>query len=273
MDDKRFDALAKTLVSGASRRGIAKGAVGGALAGVLARLAAGAGTAQERGAGAEHCAANGQKCDPARRLGTGHLHPCDRCCSDYSVRVRDGKRRCACKPAGEACRGGKAFQCCSGVCNGGFCTGRGELVERGEGASTVGSAPGCQGTDAGCTEVFEGTVEGRPIDGSFTATLTAKNFRQGEGQSGSEFTSDVNGTIELVDESSGDTLELEVQGQQEGDGETGEFTFTGTYTITGGTGRFVGASGTGEAFASGTDDGLTTTLDVVRLRGTVTTVG
>ena len=270
MDDKRFDALAKTLVRGASRRGIARGVVGGALAGVLARVAAGTGAAQERGVGEEHCAENGQICRPSRRLGTRHRHSCDRCCSDYSVKVNDDRRRCSCKPAGEECAARKGFQCCSGVCNGGFCTGRGDLVERGEGSSTSPSAPGCQGTEVGCTETFAGNIEGRPIDGSFTGTLTATNFQDaGEGN----FTSNVNGTFELVDESTGDTLELEVQGQQEGNSTTGEFTFTGTYTITGGTGRFVGATGTGDAFARGTDEGQTTTLDVVRLRGTITTVG
>ena len=270
MDDKRFDALAKTLVRGASRRGIARGVVGGALAGVLARVAAGTGAAQERGVGEEHCAENGQICRPSRRLGTGHRHSCDRCCSDYSVKVNDDRRRCSCKPAGEECAERKGFQCCSGVCNEGVCTGRGSLVERGSGESTQGSEQGCQATPEGCTEVFEGKIEGRPIDGSFVGTLTATNFKAGTGPG--EFTSDVAGTFILEDDTTGDTLELEIDGTQSGDSDDNTFDFTGTYTITGGTGRFAGASGTGQATGNGTDEGQTTKLENVRLEGSIVTV-
>ena len=269
MDDKRFDALAKMLVSAASRRGVARGVVGGAFAAVVARASAGKGAAQERAVGTESCAENGQICSPRRRLGTGHLHSCNQCCSDYSVKVNDGRRRCSCKPAGQECAPRKGFQCCSGVCNARFCTGRSELVERGEGTITRTSPEGCQFTEAGCTSTIAGTVEGRPIDGTFAGTLTGTNFQD---QGGGDFTSDVRGTVTLTDDSSGDALEVEFEGEQSANSASGESTFDGTFTIVGGTGRFVGASGSGTI--RGTDtDGNPETLDSVVLRGTITTAG
>jgi hypothetical protein len=87
------------------------------------------------------------------------------------------------------------------------------------------------------------------------------------------YTSDVAGTITILETATGDTLTVDVEGELTGDG-SGEpnapFTTTGTYTITGGTGRFSGASGTGTATSSGTDDGQSGTLDAITLTGTIT---
>ncbi len=107
MDGSRFDLLTRAL----SRRAGLRGAVAG--------LAAAAGLVSTAGAkpAAESCLTNGQRCGK----GSGKKgKPCAKCCSRHAVTQPNGRKRCACKPAGMSAR--NAAQCCSGERSaGGFC--------------------------------------------------------------------------------------------------------------------------------------------------------
>ena len=92
---------------------------------------------------------------------------------------------------------------------------------------------------------------------------------------GTTFTADVEGTITATDTATGDTLTLSIDGELSGDGSgaaNAPFTFTGVYTITGGTGQFAGATGAGRVEATGTDSGQTGTLTSLTLDGAITTI-
>ncbi len=112
MDDRRFDALARASARASTRRA--------ALVGVFAAWLPLVTKARPGGTdapSAEACLAIGQRCGKgAGRNGK----PCAKCCSRHSITQSNGKRRCACKPAGTVA--GNAAQCCSGRRSaGGFC--------------------------------------------------------------------------------------------------------------------------------------------------------
>lgn len=120
------------------------------------------------------------------------------------------------------------------------------LNEQGQGVETVPAPDGCQFTLGGCTVQSGGTITGTPIQqGTYSSTLTvdwASATSNGQGgfcapASGTATLFGPNGTI--TKDESGTVCEV---------GPTGinvEHTFQGTYTITGGTGAYAGATGSG----------------------------
>lgn len=119
MDDKRFDQLVKKFEIVTSRRGAAKGVIGGFLGGTWAALTGQDGEAQDFEA--QECSPNGAKCGPFRRSRNRKRiiqRPCDRCCSRHSDATRNG-RRCAAREDGMSC--GNDGQCASGNCQDGVC--------------------------------------------------------------------------------------------------------------------------------------------------------
>ena len=113
MDEQKFDAIAKRLAAGNTRRGALRLLGGGALGALLAALG------RERVAAGEvtpaACTANGVRC------GANTPRGCGTCCSQCTSRQENGQRRCACCRDGRACR--RDDQCCSGSCMGGVCGG------------------------------------------------------------------------------------------------------------------------------------------------------
>ena len=98
MDNRHFDALARAVAGGASRRSILRGLLGGALAGVPAL-----GGGREAAAG---CFKQGRRCRYDRQC-------CSGLCNAYFGRCTD-----ACGPPNANCS--EADDCCSGICTG-FC--------------------------------------------------------------------------------------------------------------------------------------------------------
>ena len=116
MDDIRFDRIARSVSQAAdsdrmihrlSRLLSRRSLVGGSLGAVL--------LAARRGAGAEAQIVP-EDCIPAgRRCGTGKKNrQCNRCCFGYHVVNGQGKKKCACRPAGTTCD--NPSQCCTGIC-------------------------------------------------------------------------------------------------------------------------------------------------------------
>lgn len=271
MESGRFDTLVKGIAERASRRSMIKGAAAGALVSLFAKGVDAPSAAAQRGAeegsgpSAERCTPNGQRCG---KNGGKKSRPCKKCCTRYTIKARNGRRRCACRPNGQNC--GNDSQCCTGTCTNRTCMPAGSVVgpnlnEQGSGTLTRTSPDGCQFTPAGCTNTVNGTItSGTPVaSGDFTGTLTGTNFQAGGSQN--EFTSDVIGQITLTEDGTDDTIIFQIEGQQTGNDSTGASTFDGNYTITGGTGRFTGATGAGTIEASGPAG----TLDSVTLDGTI----
>ena len=115
LDDNRFDRIARTVSQAAdsdgmihrlsrllSRRSLVSGAIGAAL------LAAGRGATQAQIA-VEDCIPAGQRCGTGRKD-----RQCSRCCFGYHVVNGEGKKKCACRPAGTRCDA--PVQCCTGIC-------------------------------------------------------------------------------------------------------------------------------------------------------------
>jgi hypothetical protein len=116
LDDNRFDRVAKSVSQAAdsdgmihrlsrllSRRSLVGGALGAAL------LAVGRGGGTQAQIVVEDCIPAGQRC------GTGQKkRQCNRCCFGYHVVNAQGKKKCACRPAGIACDA--PAQCCTGIC-------------------------------------------------------------------------------------------------------------------------------------------------------------
>lgn len=266
MDDQRFDELAKDWATRVSRRSVVKGGLGGALVAALSSLPIVSASAQDAPVTALGCAQNGVKCRPSLRLGTKHQHPCRKCCSRYSVKVRKG-RRCACRPGGMSCNYG--HKCCSGVCTSRTCSGQQQLRERGgNGTFAQADIPGCESTPEGCPTVIEGDITGgTPIsDGTFSGTFTSsETMDNGDGT----FTTPVSGPVTLTEDGTGQMLEFDVDGEVVSE-ESGAFTFTGTYQITGETGRFAGATGNGTVTFSGrSESDAAGFIDSFRLDGTI----
>jgi len=125
----------------------------------------------------------------------------------------------------------------------------------GSGTESSLSAAGCQFTLAGCTVESDGTAISSHLGkGAYTSTLTIDWAAATSNGSGG-YCAPASGTSTLT-AANGDSLTFSESGTVCEVGATGigvPHSFNGTYTITGGTGRFVGAGGTGTI--TGGDDG------------------
>lgn len=277
MDDQRFDALTKGLAGRLTRRSAWQGALGG-LVGVVG-LTAGAGDADAQGRNrrvrAQHCLADGAVCRPAdpskpNRQGTQHRHRCRQCCSRFSVQVGRG-RKCACRPEGMP---GNRSQCCSGVVRGGRCA----LPAVTQGLFEQYTGPGRLTSPNPLTKNISGPISGSHIIGTYTGTVTLSNVRANPAAPGT-FLANAVVTLTLRETgASPATLTLRASGTLEGfpglPGEVQWFAQLGSlpYTITGGTGRYAGATGTGELDIGFTDRGAAAgTVDFLHIDGTITT--
>jgi len=125
----------------------------------------------------------------------------------------------------------------------------------GSGTETSLSGVGCQFTPAGCTVQTSGTATSSHLGtGPYTTTLTVL-WSQATPNGDGGYCAPATGPSTLT-AANGDQLDLQNTGTVCEVGPTGNnapHTFTGTYTITGGTGRFTRASGSGSL--TGGDDG------------------
>lgn len=123
------------------------------------------------------------------------------------------------------------------------------LNEQGTGQQTSSGAPNCQNEAAGCTITSAGTFTGTPIAvGTFTSTLTILYTQYTPGPAPYAFCAPASGGATLVDSSdSANTITKSESGQlcASSFGSDGSYTFIGTYDITGGTGIYSGATGSG----------------------------
>jgi hypothetical protein len=119
----------------------------------------------------------------------------------------------------------------------------------GQATLTASGAPNCQNDPSGCTIQSAGTITGTPIaEGTFTSTLTIFYTQFTVGNPGYAFCAPANGTATLVDGVSPDnTITKSEDGQvcASSFGSDGSYTFIGNFEITGGTGIYSGATGTG----------------------------
>ena len=100
----------------------------------------------------------------------------------------------------------------------------------------------CQSTDVGCTVTNEGTVKGTHVGkGTFTQTVTVL-WKSGLPNGSGGYCAPASGTITIT-ASDKSTITADRVGTVCEVG--GNITFNATYFITGGTKRFVGASGIG----------------------------
>lgn len=280
MDPRKFDGMIQKLSATLSRRKVVGGSAGAAVLTAVGLTEATSAKRKRNEVQAEACIATGKKCPAKKPRGKkGKKLSCNRCCQNTVVTHtnRKGKKvnRCGCRPDGADCGDRGQANCCSGVCNvSGKCGAAPEpetqtLSEEGSGTLTSISPANCSQTGS-CTDEIAGTIQGTPIDGTFEGTVTGTNFAPA---GGTQYTSDVAGSITILETATGDTLTVDVEGELTGEGNGGPgapFSTTGTYTITGGTGRFTGASGSGTSTSSGTDNGQTGTLDSFTMTGTIT---
>ena len=126
----------------------------------------------------------------------------------------------------------------------------------GFGTETSLSASGCQFTAAGCTVESNGTaISSYMGTGPYVSTLTvdwAAATSNGDGG----YCAPASGTQGMISGANGDTLYQSETGtvcEVGASSLTAPHTFSGTFTITGGTGRFAAASGSGTV--TGGDDG------------------
>lgn len=141
-----------------------------------------------------------------------------------------------------------------------------KLIAQGQGTITSSGAPNCQFSSTGCTIVYSGTIQGGHIgNANFDTTLTIDWAAHTSNGSGG-FCAPANGTTVIA--THWGNINIAESGTVCEVGTTGAnvpHTFNGTYTITGGTGRFSGATGAGTA--QGSDDGAGNVL--VQLMGTL----
>jgi hypothetical protein len=273
MDPRTFDGMIQKLSASLSRRKVVGGSVGAAVLTAVGLSDETSAKRKQNEVQAEGCIPTGKKCPAKKPRGKKRKKlGCNQCCQRTVVKGADGKNRCGCRPDGADCGNEGRANCCSGACSAaGKCVAAPEsqpLSEEGSGTLTSTSPANCSQTGS-CTDTVTGVIQGTPINGTFTGSLTGTNFADA---GGGNYTADVAGTVTVTETSTGDTLTLALEGEVTGDG-TGvanaPFTTTGTYTITGGTGRFSGASGTGTVTSSGRDSGQTGTLDSLTLTGTI----
>ena len=133
MDHDRFDALTRSLSSGASRRRLLSSLTGGLVAGLAIGQAESVeslarkklrGEGKQTGAKAEDQLSIGSRCDPPKHK-HGKRHGCNDCRTGFSVAYTNAKgktvRKCACKPVGQPSTSNEAWQCCSGLSDGRQC--------------------------------------------------------------------------------------------------------------------------------------------------------
>ena len=125
----------------------------------------------------------------------------------------------------------------------------------GSGTETSLSAAGCQFTSAGCTVESDGTAISTHLGkGPYVSTLTI-DWSAATSNGAGGFCAPASGSSTLT-AANGDTLTFTDTGTVCEVGATGldvAHTFSGTYAITGGTGHFAGAGGSGTI--TGGDDG------------------
>ena len=124
MESTRFDALTKAVGRTSSRRTTVRIALG-VLASLAGVAASEAGTLRKgRDPVRSQSLQDNERCDPpktkhGKRLG------CNDCATGFSVAFTNSKgrtvRKCACKPSTQPCSPNRAWQCCTGLCEGGTC--------------------------------------------------------------------------------------------------------------------------------------------------------
>lgn len=132
---------------------------------------------------------------------------------------------------------------------------------------TLISEPDCE-DQGSCTDQVTGDVAGTPIaEGTFEGELTGTNFRPGSEPATTDI--DYAGTITATETSTGDTLDVALDVTLTRNNDNGDFTYAGTFEITGGTGRFAGATGDGTTSGSGNRPGADGTVDEFTMLGTI----
>ena len=141
----------------------------------------------------------------------------------------------------------------------------------GSGTATLDQPATCALVEDRCTGTTIGVFTGTPIEaGTFTGTLIAQDFELDPNDPDVFVASDVVWRLTLTETSTGDTVDVRLVGQLDVQNGGATYTFSGTYTITGGTGQFANASGTGTASASGTNFGLGAgAIDSLVLHGSI----
>jgi hypothetical protein len=123
---------------------------------------------------------------------------------------------------------------------------RAQLLEFASGAISSFGAAGCNTSTAGCALAASGAIEGKPIaHGSFVAALTAV-WTSATSNGAGGYCAPTTGTVTLSDGTN--TIVESVQGSLCEIGATGAtvgHAFAGRYTVTGGTGSYTGAQGSG----------------------------
>jgi hypothetical protein len=150
------------------------------------------------------------------------------------------------------------------------CQAGGNLAQQGSATLTSQSDPDCATAEGICVDAVDGAITGTPIAvGTFAGDLTGTNFRPGSDPG--TFAADYSGTLTATETATGDTLIEAVELTLTQDQTTGDFDFSGTYEISGGTGRFAGATGNGTVSGSGNRalDGQSGTVDEFSMNGTI----
>jgi hypothetical protein len=130
------------------------------------------------------------------------------------------------------------------------------------------SEPDCAAAEGECVDAVQGTVTGTPIaQGTFEGQLTGTNFRPGTESDTTDI--DYAGTITATETSTGDTLLVAIDVTLTRNDATGDFTYEGTFEISGGTGRFTDATGSGTTTGSGTRPGAGGTVEAFTMTGTI----
>lgn len=125
----------------------------------------------------------------------------------------------------------------------------------GSGTETSQSAAGCQFTLAGCTVATNGSATSSHLGSGMFNSLLTIDWAAATSNGAGGFCAPASGSSTLT-AANGDTLALTSTGSVCEVGATSKYashTFTGTFTITGGTGRFSHAQGSGTEIAG--DDG------------------
>jgi len=139
VDPHTFDEMIRRL----SRRSLVGGSLGVSLLAAVGLSDA----ALARNAEAEACIPTGQRC------GTKEQDPpCAKCCNRYHIVNANGRKKCACRPAGVGCS--NPTQCCTGICQKGTCR---SAPCRAVKVGCAINSDCCSGV-CGCVEIFPGAT-------------------------------------------------------------------------------------------------------------------
>jgi hypothetical protein len=139
--------------------------------------------------------------------------------------------------------------------------------QTGSATLTLQSEPTCE-AEGSCIDDVTGEVTGTPIaEGTFEGELTGTNFRDGTEPDTTDI--DYAGTITATETSTGDTLDVTLDVTLTRNDLNGDFTYEGTFEISGGTGRFAGATGSGTTIGSGNRPGENGTVEEFTMIGTI----